>query len=120
MSWIDPRTDSIHPRTDRIGSEKPKVNPVISGPMLYTSVRASEESLKPVVIDALEGKRVGRLLGEPTRRRPVLLRPASHRRSAVGRPASTCPWYVRIVNSRGHSLKMRPQRLMPLHIRSPF
>ena len=40
MSWIDPRTDSMHPQTDRLDLEKPRMNPFISEPMpvLYTSV----------------------------------------------------------------------------------
>ena len=47
-------------------------------------VHASEETFRTVVFDALEGKRVGRLLGEPTRRRPVLPRPVPPR------PAPLC------------------------------
>ena len=50
---------------------------------------------RSVVFDGLEGKRVGCILGEPTRRRPVLPVLAQARRPAVRRPAPTRPWYVR-------------------------
>ena len=62
-------------------------------------VRASEDSFRTVFLDALEVKRDGRLLGEPTRRRPVLLRPALPRHPAVRRPAPTRSWYVRVLDS---------------------
>ena len=42
-------------------------------------VRASDETFRTVVYDALGGKREGYFLGGPTRRRPVLPRPASPR-----------------------------------------
>ena len=67
-------------------------------------VRASEESLRTVVYDALEalgGKRDGCRLGEPTRRRPVLPGPAPPRRPAVRCPAPTRLWYVRVLDSTG-------------------
>ena len=38
-------------------------------------VRVFEGTFRTVVLGALEGKRVGRFLGEPTRRRPVLTPP---------------------------------------------
>ena len=52
-------------------------------------VRASDEAFKTVVLDVLDGKRDGRLLGEPTRRRPVLPRPALPRRPTYRAPP--CP-----------------------------
>ena len=48
-------------------------------------VRASGESFNTVVFDCLEGKGVGCFLGEPTRRRPVLPRPALPPRRAPRR-----------------------------------
>ena len=54
--------------------------------------------MRTIVFDAPEGQRVGRLLGEPSRR-PVLPRPALPRRPAVRRPASTRPWYVQVLDS---------------------
>ena len=47
----------------------------------------------------LEGTRDGCLLGEPTRRRPVLPGPTPPRRPAACRPAPTRPWYVRVLDS---------------------
>ena len=44
-----------------------------------------------VFLDRLEGKRDGCLLGEPTRRRPVLPVPAPPRRGAVRRPVPDPP-----------------------------
>ena len=67
-------------------------------------VRASNSYFKTVVFDALEvleSKRSGCLLGEPTRRRPVLPSPAPPRRPAVRRPDPTRPWYVRVLDSTG-------------------
>ena len=49
-------------------------------------VRASENSFRTVVDDAPEGNRDGCLLGEPTRRRPVLPRTAPPLRRAPPRP----------------------------------
>ena len=40
--------------------------------------RVSGGTFKPIVFDGLGGKRDGCFLGEPTCRRPVLLRPAPH------------------------------------------
>ena len=51
------------------------------------------------VLDSLEGKREGRLLGGSTQRRPVLPSPAPHRRPAVRRPDTTGPWCVRVLDS---------------------
>ena len=51
-------------------------------------VDASEKSVRTVVHDvSRKGKRDGCLLGEPTRRRPVLPRPVSLRHVAVRRPS---------------------------------
>ena len=50
-------------------------------------VRASEEAFRPGVLESLGGKRVGCLVGEPTRRGPVLLAvvvPRRETRSARG------------------------------------
>ena len=66
---------------------------------MISLVRAFEESFKTVVCDALASARVGCLLGEPIRRRPVLPGPAPPRRPAVRRPDPTRPWYVRVVDS---------------------
>ena len=65
-------------------------------------VRASEESfrIRTVVFDALEIARVGYLLGEPTRRRPVLPGPAPPCCLAVRCPALTRPWYVRALGTK--------------------
>ena len=56
-------------------------------------VRAS--GFRTVVYDAPEGKRDGCLLGEPSRRRPVLLRTAPLLRRAPTRPDPTviCPGF---------------------------
>ena len=62
-------------------------------------VRASEETFKKKVFDALEGKSDGRPQSESTRRRPVLLRLAPPRRIAVGRPAPIRPRFVRAFDS---------------------
>ena len=51
-------------------------------------VRASEETFTTIVFDALEGARVGRLLGEPICRRP-----------GVHIPDPTHLWYVRVLDS---------------------
>ena len=57
-------------------------------------VRASGESFKRVVFDPLGGKRVGRLLGGPTRRRPVLPGPAPPRRAPPRPdPPVVCPGF---------------------------
>ena len=50
-------------------------------------------------LEALEGKRDGRILWEPSRRRPVLPGPAPPRRSAMRRPAPTRARYVRVLDS---------------------
>ena len=50
-------------------------------------------------LEVLEGKRNGCLLGEPTRRRPVLPGPALPRRLAVRRRTSTRPRYVQVSDS---------------------
>ena len=61
-------------------------------------VRASEESFRTFVSDALEGTRDG-FLDEPIRRRPVLPDPARPRHPAVRRPHLTRPRYVRVLDS---------------------
>ena len=63
-------------------------------------VRVCEETFRTVVFDALEGKRVGRLLGKSTCRRLVEARPVSPRILVLRRPASTRLWYVLVLNSR--------------------
>ena len=85
-------------------ADKPVVNRTLCSPTglhRISFVRACEETFRTVVYDALEGKRDGRLLGEPTCRRPVLPRPVPPRRPAVRRPAPTCLWYVRGLDSTG-------------------
>ena len=62
-------------------------------------VRASGKSSRTVVVETLEGKKVRCLLGEQTRRRLDLPRPAPPRRPAVCRPDPACPWYVRVLDS---------------------
>ena len=52
-----------------------------------------------VVLDALGGKQDGCVLGEPTRRRPVLPSPAPPRRPALRRPGPFRPWYFRVLDS---------------------
>ena len=76
----------------------PRINWLATGrcfpPSVYIGFclfRASEETSRTVVLDALEGKRDGRFLGEPTRRRPVLPRPAPPSRPAVRRPPTDPP-----------------------------
>ena len=56
--------------------------------------RSPEESFTIVVHDALKGKRVRRLLGEPARRCSVLPRPGPSCRPAVRGPAPTRLWDV--------------------------
>ena len=48
-----------------------------------TTVRACEETFRTIVFDALGGKRDECVLGEPTRRRPVLPGPAPLRSKDV-------------------------------------
>ena len=55
----------------------------------FVVFRASGESLRTVIFHGLGGKRGGYLLGEPTRRRPILPRPALPRRPAVRCAAPT-------------------------------
>ena len=67
------------------------------------------ETRPGVFFDALGGKRdgcIGCILGEPTRRRPVLLVAALPRRPAVRRPAPTRPLYVRVLDSTGYESKI--------------
>ena len=47
-------------------------------------------------LDILVTKKDGCLLGEPSRRNPVLPGPAPPRRPAGHRPAPTRPWYAQI------------------------
>ena len=59
-------------------------------------VRASRDTPRRVIFDRLGGARDGCLLGEPTRRRPVLPVPAPLRRPAVRRPPDPpviCPGF---------------------------
>ena len=53
------------------------------------------------MLDGFEGMRVSCLLGEAIRRRPVLPGSAPPRCSVVRCPDSTCPWYVRVLDSTG-------------------
>ena len=63
-------------------------------------VRDSEDSFRTGVFDALEGTRVGCLLGESIRRRFVLLGPAPPRRPAV-RHLEFRLWYLQVLESTG-------------------
>ena len=104
-------------KSGRRPADKPWINwlstarqPLVNGSLrssiglhMISDVRASEESFKTGVLDALAGNRVGRLLGEPTCRHPVLPRPALPRRPAVRRPAPTRPGYVRFWIRQGGS-----------------
>ena len=65
-------------------------------------VRASDETFKSDLFDALGGTRDGCLLGEPIRRRPVLPGPAPPRPANVRRPDPTHPWYLRVFDSTGY------------------
>ena len=49
--------------------------------------------------DTLGSNRVNCFLGEPTRRRPVLPRPAWPRLPAVRCPPAIRPWYFRVLDS---------------------
>ena len=76
----------------------PRINPLSTAgfvpPSVYIGcyfVRASDESSRKVVLDALEEKRDGCLLGDLTRRPPVLPRPAPPRCPAVRRPPQDPP-----------------------------
>ena len=60
---------------------------------------AFEDTFRTAVLDALEGAKDSCLLGEPTRRHPVLPGSAPPRCPAVGRPDPTRPWYVRVLDS---------------------
>ena len=53
-------------------------------------VRASEETFRTCVPNALDGTRDSCFLGGPIRRRPVLPGSVPPRRPAVGRPDPTC------------------------------
>ena len=97
---------------ERRAAVAPRINrslcPSIGFPEI-SIVRACEEFFSTVVRDALNvlegvlaGKRVGRLLGEPTRRRPVLPDPAPPLRPTVHRPAATRTWYVRVLDETGN------------------
>ena len=60
------------------------------------------KKFKTCVLDALAGRRDSCLLGEPIRRRPVLLGSTPPRCPAV-RPDPTRPWYVRALDSTGYA-----------------
>ena len=84
-------------------------------------VRASGGSFRAVVFDALEGKRVGRFLGEPARRRTVLPLPTAPRpRRAPLRPDPPvgCPGFAFGKNQanpdRQDKVGKRTQRLSEL------
>ena len=64
-------------------------------------IRAAGDSFRTVVHDAWGVKRVGRLLGEHSRRRPVLLRPCLPRRCAVRHPAPPRSWFMQLLDSAG-------------------
>ena len=84
-------------------ADKPLVNRTFCssiGLHRISLVRASKETFRTGVFDALGGTRDGCLLGEPIRRRPVLPGPA---RPAMRRPDPTRPWYVRVLDSTGTS-----------------
>ena len=77
-------------KSGRGPADKPVVNRTFcssTGLNGISIVRASEESFRTVVFDALETKRVCRLLGESSRRRPAPSRPATPPRAAQPRPA---------------------------------
>ena len=95
------RRAAVFPRINRLSTDRQSRVCSSVGLHRISFVRASEDTFKTVTPDALEGKRAARLLGEPTRRRPVLPRPALPRRPAVHRSASTRPWYVRVLDSTG-------------------
>ena len=67
---------------------------------MISFVRASEDTFNTVVLDALENKRVGRPLGEPTLQGPVL-----PRRPAMRRPAPTRPRYIWVLGSTNERLQ---------------
>ena len=72
-------------------------------------VRGSWEAFTTVVFDAVEGKRDGCLLGEPTRRRPVRPDLARTRQHAMRRLDTTRPLYVGVLDSSGvHLPKLGP------------
>ena len=95
------RYSSLQPKTksDRRPAYKPLLNRASTAcfvlPAVYirrlSFVRACEETFWTVVFDALGGKRDGRALGKPTRRRPVLPGPAPPRRPTSRRPEPICP-----------------------------
>ena len=72
------RRAAVVPRMNQISTGcQPRVNRTFCSACGFhgiSFVRASEKSLRTVVHDAPEGTRVSCLLGEPTRRRPVLSR----------------------------------------------
>ena len=92
-----PGTKSLFRPTDKPCVNRPLCSPI--GLHMVSLVRASGGSFRTVVYDALGWGRVGCLLGEPIRRRPVLPGPAPPRRPAVRRPDPTCPWYVQALES---------------------
>ena len=83
-------------------------------------VRASEETLRTGVFDALEVTRVACLLGEPIRRRPVLPGPASPCRPAVrcldSAPCSMFGFWIRQVPNllpEDYQSSSAPQSFLP-------
>ena len=93
------RPTAVVPRINRLSTGcQPRVNRTFCSPCGLHRVsvaRASEKSPRTVVQVASEGKRGGILLGEPIRRRPVLLRTAPPLRRAPPRPdpSVVCPGF---------------------------
>ena len=86
----------------RAAVDKPVINQMLCCPIglnCISFVFASEESFRIFVSDALGGKKVRYILGEPTSRRPVLPRLAPLYLPAVRRRAPTRPWYFRLLDS---------------------
>ena len=86
-------------------ADKLLINRLLCSPISLHGIslfRASGQSSRTVVFDALGGTRAGCFLGGPTRRRPVLLRPAPPRPTAppprCARPAPTRTWYTRVLD----------------------
>ena len=76
-------------KSGRRPADKPVVNQTFcfsTGFSKNSFVRTSEKTFKTVVFDALKGKRDGRLLSEPIRRRSVLLRLFSPSRPSCAVP----------------------------------